>query len=69
MDESKQVMDNEEHSKDDDIENDFYEWILVPHCYSEENKTGVTFRGGSEEYLNAHEMITKMLNKKFVNCK
>ena len=63
MDDIRKVKINEELSKSED-ENDFYDWMLVPKCYSEENKTGVSFTGGSTEYLNAHEMICKLLNKK-----
>ena len=34
------------------------------NCYPEDRKTGVTFKGESEEYLKAHGMIWKLLNKK-----
>ena len=49
-----------------DIESipEFYEWIMIPHAYTEENKTGVTFKGDSEEYVEATKRIFKMLNKK-----
>ena len=40
---------------------DFYDWLLV---YPEDRKTGVTFKGDCEEYLNAHKMIWKLLNRK-----
>ena len=63
MDEFNKFRKSHELFKDDD-ENDYYEWMMVPKCYSEENKNGITFKGGSDEYLNAHEKITKMLNKK-----
>ena len=64
MDESKKFIDSDELLKDDDDENDYYEYVMVPKCYSEENKNGVTFKGGSEEFVNAHQKITKLLNKK-----
>ena len=44
--------------------NDFYEFVMVPEVNLYENKTGVTFKGDSQEYLEAHKKIAKLLNKK-----
>ena len=44
--------------------NEYYDWELVPKVYQDDMKTGVTFRGDSQEYLNAHEKLKEMLDKK-----
>ena len=57
----------------EDVEdmNDFYDWDMIPKRNSEETKTGVTFKGNAEEYIKAHGLLLKMLDKKgmkyFVN--
>ena len=56
--------------EEEDI-SDFYEWEMIPKRNSEETKTGVTFKGDTEEYIKAHGMLLKMMDKKgtkyFVN--
>ena len=44
--------------------NDFYEFLMVPKVSLEENKIGVTFKGESNEYLQAHGLIWKLFNEK-----
>ena len=51
---NKDIKCIEETSGEDNTGNDFYDWLLVPVVYPEERKTGVTFKGDSEEYLKAH---------------
>ena len=43
--------------------NDFYEFVMV----LEENKNGITFKGESNEYLQAHGLIWKLFNEKGAN--
>ena len=51
--------------------NDFYNWEMIPKRNSEEAKTGVTFKGDSDEYISALGKIHNMMNQKgmkyFVN--
>ena len=44
--------------------NEFYDWLVVPKTNSIENKTGVTFKGDTEEYIAANTNIFDMFNKK-----
>ena len=49
--------------------NEFYDWEMVPTSYTEDLKTGVTFKGDSAGYIEAHKMINNMLtqnNSKFI---
>ena len=52
---------------DDDQVPEFYDWVMIPNCNSDEKKTGVTFKGDSEEYLIATDLIFKLLNQKGLN--
>ena len=47
--------------------NDFHEFLMVPKVSLEENKIGVTFKGESNEYLQAHGLIWKLFNEKGAN--
>ena len=51
--------------------NEFYDWQMIPKRNSEETKTGVTFKGDSDEYIAAQGKLYEMMNKKglkyFVN--
>ena len=51
--------------------NEYYNWEMIPKCNSDDTKTGVTFKGDSDEYITAHGKLFEMLNKKgmkyFVN--
>ena len=49
-------------SKEDN--EDFYEWIMVPQTYSDAHKNGVTFKGETGEYIDAHQRVFKMFNIK-----
>ena len=60
MDNPKHV-DEYEHQEGDD---EFYDWTLVPKMYPPEKKTGVTFKGDTEEYIAAHTLIFDMFNQK-----
>ena len=53
-----------EDSEDDDIAQDYYEWVMIPACNSDDMKTGVTIKGETEEYLEAKDFIYKLFNKK-----
>ena len=44
--------------------NEFYDWVIVPKNSSAENKTGITFKGDTEEYISANKNIFEMFNKK-----
>ena len=44
--------------------NEYYDWELVPKVYQDDMKTGVTFRGDSQEYLDARSKLKEMLDKK-----
>ena len=46
--------------------NEYYDWEMIPKRNSEETKTGVTFKGDSDEYISAHRKILEMMNKKGV---
>ena len=37
--------------------NEFYDWVIVPKNISAENKTGITFKGDTEEYISANKNI------------
>ena len=51
--------------KEDENEmNDYYECIMIPHVYTIENKTGVTFNGSNEECFKAHNIIMEVIKKK-----
>ena len=47
-----------------DEDQDYYEWSLTPKNASEENKTGVSFKGKDAEYINAHRKIVELFKKK-----
>jgi hypothetical protein len=51
-------------SKASEDSNEFYDWEMVPKVYSEECKTGVTFKGDSEKYIEAHGKLILMMNRK-----
>ena len=63
-----EIQDNDE----EDV-NEFYDWEMIPKRNSEETKTGVTFKGDTEEYIKAHGLLLKMMDKKgtkyFVNSR
>jgi hypothetical protein len=44
--------------------NEFYAWELTPKRNSEETKNCVTFKGDVEDYIRAHGVILKHLDKK-----
>ena len=48
----------------DNNDEDFYDWELVPQLYPEEKKTGVSFKGESEEYFSALKFLHDMLDRK-----
>ena len=45
-------------------ETEYYEWTMIPHCSSEDNKNGVTIKGDTQEYLEARDKIFDLFNKK-----
>ena len=47
-----------------DDDHDYYEWSWTPKNASEENKTGVSFKGKDTEYINAHGKIVELFKKK-----
>ena len=55
----------------DEDTNDYYNWEMIPKRNSDETKTGVTFKGDSQEYIEAHEKLMEIMSKKgtkyFVN--
>ena len=53
----------EEHDYYDE-EHDYYEWCLTPNNASDENKSGVTFKGKDTEYINAHSKILDLFKKR-----
>ena len=54
---------NSYESEDDtmDVAQDYYEWVMIPNCNPDDRKTGVTFKGDTEEYIAAKEKIFKLL--------
>ena len=54
----------ESEDDDKDIAQDYYEWVMIPGCNSDEMKTGVTFKGDTVEYLEAKQLIFKLFNNK-----
>ena len=62
--ESEENVEDKNISKDDYDHNEYYDWELVPTVYPEDMKTGVTFKGDSEEYLNAHTKLMKLMSNK-----
>ena len=46
---------NDEEIKEDT--NDYYDWEMIPRVYSDDSKTGVTFKGESPEYLEASKKL------------
>ena len=61
---NKEIKSEDDTNGEDNHGKEFYDWLLVPNCYPEDRKTGVTFKGESEEYIKAHGMIWKLLNRK-----
>ena len=60
-------MENESKDTKDEAkeeETEYYDWTMIPHCGREENKNGVTFKGDSQEYLEARDKIFDLFNKK-----
>ena len=47
-----------------DEEHDYYEWCLTPNNASDENKSGVTFKGKDTEYINPHDKIVDLFKKR-----
>ena len=43
---------------------DYYEWVLTPINATDENKSGVTFKGNDQEYFNAHHLVGELTKKK-----
>ena len=41
----------ESEDDDNDFLDDYYEWVMIPSCNPDDRKTGVTFKGDTEEYL------------------
>ena len=60
----EEVTNNGYEDDKEDVINEYYEWTMIPNCNSEENKNGVTFKGDTEEYLMARDMIFNLFNKK-----
>ena len=50
--------------KNDIDGNDYYDWVMIPHCNTDDKKNGVTIKGDSAEYLRARDIIFKLFNKK-----
>ena len=50
--------------EEEETNHDFYEWIMVPMIDSIEKKTGITFKGDTDECIEAHKHIWDALNKK-----
>ena len=48
---------------------DFYDWVMIPITYTDEHKNGVTFKGESGEFIDAHQRVFKMLNIKGIRYK
>ena len=44
--------------------NEYYVWDMIPVTYPDDKKTGVSFKGDRVEYIEAHGMLTKMMDKK-----
>ena len=59
-------LDEKETFDESDEENveEYYEWNMIPITYSEEKKTGVTFKGDTDEYFRASKKIFKMMDIK-----
>ena len=63
------IDENEANGKDgfenikEDV-NDYYDWEMIPTTYADDKKTGVSFKGDSNEYIKAHEMLMKMMDRK-----
>ena len=49
---------------DDDNDTEYYDWTMIPHCNTEDRKTGVTFKGDTVEYLAASKRIFDLFNEK-----
>ena len=59
-------MKKEESVSHQEIKSDYYEMELIPKNETQENKTGVIFRGESEEYAEAQKKLRISLrNKQF----
>ena len=43
---------------------DYYECSMTPKNAAEECKTGITFKGNDEEYVNAQKKVLQMIKKK-----
>ena len=48
----------------EDLTSDFYDVEMIPFKASANNKTGITFKGSSVEYLNAHKNILELVKRK-----
>ena len=59
MDLEKDIKGGEE-----EIGESFYDMERTPINAAEDNKTGITFRGNDEKYLDAHKNIMNMVKKK-----
>ena len=47
---------------------DYYECSMTPKNAAEECKTGITFKGNDEEYVNAQKKVLQMIKKKGEPC-
>ena len=48
----------------DTDDTEYYDWVMIPHCNPEDKKNGITFKGDTEEYLRARDIIFDFFNKK-----
>ena len=59
---------SESTNKSDDLvetdRNVFYDWEMIPKNNKDDAKTGITFKGTSAEYIDAHKKITSMMEQK-----
>ena len=44
--------------------NEYYSWDMIPVMYPDDKKTGLSFKGDRNEYIEAHGMLMKMMDKK-----
>ena len=61
VEDTSEAGSNERPEDADRIE--FYEWEMKPKNFSDDLKTGVSFKGDSAEYISAHEKISNLLDQ------
>ena len=67
--EKEKEQEKESNEDEDEVirkENDeeYYDWNVVPDSYPDDKKTGITFKGETQEYIDASKKIFNMFNKK-----